>query len=131
MLKAHLSKSQRALVRKFLKSHSQRPTFKEYQSYCKEMALLKPSGKKPTCKTAQNLKPGFEKNEVKLCTGFNAYVDLPEGWAVFSRYDSGGNHGISDAGYIVLCNLWNFWNSTDGTKLSTKEINFCLMKACR
>ena len=130
-MKVHLSKCQRDLVKKFIKSHSQRPTFAQYQSYCKKMALLKPSGKLKI-KTLQNVKPGFEKNEVKLCTGFNARVDLPEGWAVFSMWDSGNNHKTSDAGSVVLRNLWNNWShSTDGTQLNAKEINLRLMKACQ
>lgn len=109
MNKIHLSAEQRALAVEFCHAYNIRPTFREYNIYTRRMKQLPPKGKAPRSKDIPHTTRGFEPADVKLDPEFNALVDLPEGWAVTSCYDSGGNHGVENAGLAVLRSIWNAW----------------------
>ena len=107
----HLSIAQHDLLIEFRDGHAERPTFKQYEAFQKRMKVVDPKGRlKP--KDIPNTIRGFEQNEVKLKPDFNSMNDLPVGWAVYSRFDSGSNFGITSAGQHVLTALWNGWNSS-------------------
>lgn len=107
--KIHLTSAQRAAILALISRYPVRPTSSQY---CNEEKALKalPTGAKPKARKVPNTFPGFESGEVKLAPSFDARRDLPEGWAVYSRYDSGGNHGIGNAASHVWRSVWNSWS---------------------
>lgn len=108
----HLSAGQRRILLEFMTSHTDRPSFETYEKFQKRMKSVDPKVK-PKRKEIPNTRLGFESSDVKLNDGFDARQDLPEGWGVFSRYDSGANFGIMSAGQLVLTNLWNYWDNVN------------------
>lgn len=107
--KIHLSPAQLNLLRQFRDAYSERPSFDQYEHYQKLMLKVDPS-EKLTLKKIPNTRPGFGSKEIKLEPGFDARKDLPQGWGVYSFYDSGSNCGVRSAGQIVLTYLWNYWD---------------------
>ena len=107
MNKIHLSEEQRQLCIEFA-TQSNRPTPKEYDKWIRRMEKLT-HGRPPKHRRIPHVIKGFDRGDVKLEPDFDALVDLPEGWAVFSHYDSGGNHGIESAGLTVMRNIYNSW----------------------
>jgi hypothetical protein len=106
----HLSKPQIAALSSLLAKYGDtRPTSKEY---AKEENLLRSAIKtnRPKARKIPETWPGFESSEVKLKPEFDAVKCLPEGWCVFSRFDSGGNHGIENAAVNVWRDMWNGWH---------------------
>jgi len=109
--KIHLSEKQKVILERFKSDHTERPTFKQYESYQRLMKEVDPDRRtKPKRKNIPHTKLGFGATDVVLLDGFDALVDLPEGWCVFPRYDSGSNQGITSAGQYVLTETWNYWN---------------------
>jgi hypothetical protein len=126
MIKVHLTQAQRDLCNEFLDSHSERPTFTQYTEFQIRMKGIDRNslGEKPKQKTIPNSIRGFTRGDVKLLDGFNARNDLPAGWAVYSHYDSGGNHGLISAGQITLTMLWNNWGAVHSdTRLLVRNGN--------
>ena len=108
MNKIHLSKIQKELVKRFINSFTDRPTSKEYDKFLKESKKISPKVK-PKVKNIPNSRRGFEPQEIKLEDNFEALRDLPEGWAVVSMHDSGGNHSIHSASSHLITQIWNNW----------------------
>lgn len=104
----HLNPAQRAAILALIARYPVRPTPEEYaREECALRAI--PTAPKPKRKAIPNTAPGFEPGDVKLAETFDARRDLPPGWAMFSRYDSGGNHGLENAAVTVWRNVWNGW----------------------
>jgi len=108
MNKIHLSEAQRKLCIEFA-CQTNRPTPKEYDDWCRRMKAVSPTGKPPRYKQIPHATKGFESKDVKLEPEFNALTDLPEGWAVTSCFDSGGNHAVESAGQAVMRAIYNSW----------------------
>lgn len=109
MNKIHLSPAQRAAILAAIARFQDRPSVAEYEEVQKELVAI-PVAAKPKAKKIPNTRPGYEASDVKLTDTFDALVDLPAGWAVYSRYDSGGNHGITNAAVHVWTHVWNGWH---------------------
>ena len=107
--KIHLTPAQRAAILALISRYPVRPTSAQYLREEKALRAL-PVGEKPKASKIPNTLPGFGSVEVKLTPAFDARRDLPEGWAVYSRYDSGGNHGIGNAALHVWTSVWNSWS---------------------
>lgn len=115
MNKIHLSPEQRQLCIDFRDGFQSRPTARQYNAFVSHMQAVNPR-LRPKLAEIPNTTRGYESGEVKLLKGFDALTDLPEGWAVTSRYDSGGNHAIEPAGDAVLRMLWNCWTPGGSSK---------------
>lgn len=59
----------------------------------------------------RNVRRGYNGNEVVPLPGFNAAADLPEGYALWSCFDSGGNHKVCNAVTTAFMCIWNHWES--------------------
>ena len=108
----HLSKAQIGLLLEFA-AIQERPEFKTYLRFEKLMRSISPKKlKKKERQAIPNTRLGTEEN-IKLESEFDARRDLPEGFGVFPRYDSGSNYALRSAGLIVLTDLWNwYWVET-------------------
>lgn len=106
--KVHLSAEQRQLCIDFRDGFSERPTPGQYEAFRVHMQAVNPLYR-PKAKEIPHTVRGFGRGDVKLLDSFNALIDLPEGWAVTSCHDSGGNHTLESAGDAVLRLLWNCW----------------------
>ena len=116
--KIHLTEAQRAAILTLISNYNERPTIKQYARDLKALRAL-PVEKKPRARRIANTSLGFNPGEVKLCAAFDAVRDLPAGWAVFSCYDSGGNHGIGNAAACVWSCVWNYWSNGKPFDLKT------------
>lgn len=117
MNKIHLSPEQRAALVATLARYTSRPTSAQYDREHRNLRRIHVTGKRQASKPANTVR-GYEAGDVKLLPGFDATRDLAPGWAVVSRYDSGGNHSITNAAEHVWRSLWNAWGSHDGDGLS-------------
>lgn len=71
----------------------------------------------------ENVRRGFEKHEVVPLPGFKPATDLPEGWGIYSMYDSGSNHKVDNAATIAWRHIWNFWTSyVEGGSMGGKTV---------
>lgn len=104
----HLSPAQLTAVLDLIHEYKVRPSFWEYDKEHKALAKL-PTAPKPKASKIPNTTPGYEPSEVKLLPAFDAINDLPEGWAVYSQYDSGSNFGIINAAEHLWRTIWNSW----------------------
>ena len=114
----HLSLAQRTALLTAIAAFETRPSPEAYSKVADSLAAI-PTQPKPKAAKIPNTLPGHEPKDVKLCEGFDAPRDLPEGWAVFSRYDSGANYGIENAAVNVWRNVWNGWR--EGRPYSLEE----------
>lgn len=106
--KVHLSQAQVELLAEIVRKHGKvRPTTSEYEAYQEQMRQLMFGVAHP--RSIPHTTPGIDRSSFRLDAEFDARDDLPEGLGVFSFHDSGGNHGVSSAGKIILTNLWNSW----------------------
>ena len=115
----HLSPAQRAAILAAIAAFPVRPSFDAYAKTEKALLAI-PISPKPKAKAIPNTLPGYEPGDVKLGHAFDARRDLPEGWAVFSRYDSGGSYGIENAARAVWRNVWNGWTEGAPYDLAAK-----------
>lgn len=117
----HLSPEQRKLCIEFAKLES-RPDFEVYEEFWERIEAISPSGKLKR-DNIPNIIEGYESGDIKLLPKFDALVDLPAGWAVTSRHDSGGNYGFESAGIAVLRRIWNCWRTNYKQRLKVINSN--------
>ena len=108
MNKVHLNDQQIALCQEF-RQFEERPTFEQYEAFQKRMKVIDKSLGKIDVKKIPNTERGFEPKERQLLPAFDAFKDLPQGWAVYPMFDSGNNHAVMSAGQHILTRIWNGW----------------------
>ena len=117
----NLSSDQKKILLEFIQGS--RPSSKQYSEFQKRIKLASLT-KKPKPNSIPNTVLGFGSGNVKLLEGFDAKTDLPEGLAVSSLYDSGGNFGIELAGLMVLRHAWNYyWTFQKSRDLITRLLS--------
>lgn len=107
-----LSKEQETAILSEIAKFQERPTPEEYSKVQKRLLNIPipiPVNKRKPIIAIQNVVKGYEPGEVKLMPNFNPKQDLPEGWGLYSMYDSGGNHRVGNAAEIVWRSIWNNW----------------------
>lgn len=115
-LPIRLSPQQAEAIREIIeKSDAVRMEPSEYEVVHRKLKSIPIA--KAGLKDIRNVKEGYEKNEVKLLPNFNAKTDIPEGYGLYSMYDSGSNHRMANAAEIAWTHIWNFWTNykTGGT----------------
>lgn len=106
--KLFLTSQQVEVLKDLIATHSERPTFEEYEKWEKRMKKVDPK-QKPKRKMIGHSSLGYGRDQIRLDDDFNAEVDLPPGWGVYSMADSGSNYTIHSAGQLLLTDLWNSW----------------------
>ena len=111
---ANLSPAQRAAIRGLLKRFSERPSSSEYDEGRQALEAL-PTPKAKSIKSVPGAEPGVHGTERWSSPLFKPHstkpADLPEGLALVSIHDSGGNYALVNAASAVWLRLWNSWSS--------------------
>lgn len=120
MIQFHLNEKQCEFIVRWLAENKERPELPAYERACRAVGKVPVVGR-PTIKSIPNTRAGFHANQLVPSSKFDAIRDLPEGWAILSDYDSGGNHRLHNAGGALLTALWNAWSCKPGWLLKLEN----------